>query len=137
MRLYNVRGRLQSKNVNKYLIDWDAKCKSKIQKKVKDFFRRHWESHVVYEEFPVFGSRLKVDLLNATKRIAVEVQGQQHTSYSKFFHGSRTGYWKSIKRDVTKENWLINNEFQLVEVNYDEVEGLSKKFLKEHYGIIL
>ena len=91
----------------------------------------------MYEEFPVFGSRLKVDLLNATKKIAVEVQGKQHTSYSKFFHGSRTGYWKSIKRDVTKENWLINNEFQLVEVNYDEVDSLSKKFLKQHYGIIL
>ena len=100
MRLYNVRGRLQSKNVNKYLIDWDAKCKSKIQKKVKDFFKTYWENHVVYEEFPVFGTRLKVDLLNATKRIAVEVQGQQHTSYSKFFHGSRTGYWKSIKRQI-------------------------------------
>ena len=137
MRLYNVRGILQSKNVNKYLIDWDSSCKSKIQKKVKDFFRSHWENHIVYEEFPVFGSRLKVDLLNATKKIAVEIQGKQHTSYSKFFHCSRTGYWKSIKRDVTKENWLINNEFQLVEVNYDEVDSLSKKFLKQHYGIIL
>ena len=61
MRLYNVRGRLESKNVNKYLIDWDEKCRSKIQKKVKDFFRDHWENHVVYEEFPVFGSRLKVN----------------------------------------------------------------------------
>lgn len=137
MRLYNVRGRLESKNVNKYLIDWDEKCRSKIQKKVKDFFRDHWENHVVYEEFPVFGSRLKVDLLNATKKIAVEVQGQQHTSYSKFFHGCRAKYWKSIKRDVIKENWLINNGFQLVEVNFDEVDGISEKFLKKHYGIIL
>ena len=49
----------------------------------------------------------------------------ENTSYNKFFHGSRTGYWKSIKRDVTKENWLVSNEFQLVEVNFDEVDDLE------------
>ena len=137
MKLYNVHGRLQNKNVSKYLIDWDGKCKSKIQLKVKQFLKNFWENHIVYEEFPVFGTRLKVDFVNVTKYIAIEVQGQQHTSYNKFFHGSRTGYWKSIKRDVAKENWLIKNEFQLVEVNFDEVDDLSEKFLKKHYGIIL
>jgi len=137
MKLYNVRGRLQNKNVSKYLIDWDGKCRSKIQLKVKQFLKEFWENHVVYEEFPVFGTRLKVDLVNITKRIAVEVQGQQHTTYNKFFHGSRTGYWKSIKRDVQKDNWLVSNDFHLIEVNYDEVDKLSKAFFKKQFNVIL
>ena len=137
MKLYNVRGRLQNKNVSKYLIDWDGKCRSKIQLKVKQFLKEFWENHVVYEEFPVFGTRLKVDLVNITKRIAVEVQGQQHTTYNKFFHGSRTGYWKSIKRDVQKDNWLVSNDFHLIEVNYDEVHKLSKGFFEKQFNVIL
>ena len=137
MKLYNVRGRLQNKNVSKYLIDWDGKCRSKIQLKVKQFLKEFWENHVVYEEFPVFGTRLKVDLVNITKRIAVEVQGQQHTTYNKFFHGSRTGYWKSIKRDVQKDNWLVSNDFYLIEVNYDEVDKLSKAFFEKQFNVIL
>jgi len=137
MKLYNVRGRLQNKNVSKYLIDWDGKCRSKIQLKVKQFLKEFWENHVVYEEFPVFGTRLKVDLVNITKRIAVEVQGQQHTTYNKFFHGSRTGYWKSIKRDVQKDNWLVSNDFHLIEVNYDEVDKLSKSFFEKQFNVIL
>ena len=54
MKLYNARGRLQNKNVSKYLIDWDGECRSKIQLKVKQFLKEFWENHVVYEEFPVF-----------------------------------------------------------------------------------
>ena len=137
MKLFNINGRLQNKNVSKYLIDWDGECKSKIQLKVKKFLSKFWKSHVVYEEFPVFGTRLKVDFVNITKYIAIEVQGQQHTSYSKFFHGSRTGYWKSIRRDVEKENWLKYNNFEYIEINYDEIDKLSKTFFKKQFNVIL
>ena len=136
MRLYNVRGILQSKNVNKYLIDWDSSCKSKIQKKVKDFFRSHWENHIVYEEFPVFGSRLKVDLLYATKKIAVEVQGDQHNQYNKFFHGgSRDKYLASIKRDMKKISWLEMNEFIVLEVETKDIENLSRTYIFDTFGV--
>ena len=64
MRLYNVYGNLQSKNVTKFLIDWDSKSRSKLQFKAKQFFKSIWEKQIVYEEFPVFGSKMKVDFLN-------------------------------------------------------------------------
>ena len=100
MKLYNIYGKVVSKNVSGYLIDWDSKSRSKIQYKVKQFLKQYWKNHIVYEEFPVFGSKLKVDILNATRKIAVEVHGPQHSSFNKFFHGeSRLNYLKSIKRD--------------------------------------
>ena len=67
MRLYNIYGKLQSKNVTKFLIDWDSKSRSKLQFKAKQFFKSIWKKQIVYEEFPVFGSKMKVDFLNATK----------------------------------------------------------------------
>ena len=98
MRLYNIKGKLQSRLVSKFLIDWDKKSRSKIQFKVKQFLKPYWQNHIVYEEFPVYGTRLKVDLLNATKKVAVEVNGRQHSSFNKFFHNnSRAEYLKSIK----------------------------------------
>lgn len=137
MKLYNVNGKLVSKNVSKYLIDWDGTCKSQIQFKVKQFLKPFWSSYVMYEEFPVYGTLLKVDILNASLRIAVEVQGPQHNNFH-FFHGKAPiNYLNSIKRDMKKVDWLERNEFKLVEINFDQVETLNKNFFKEKYSIVL
>ncbi len=138
MKLLNLYGKTVSKNVSKYLIDWDKPSRSKIQFNTKQFLKKYWKNHIVYEEFPVYGSLLKVYLIKATHRIAVEVHGPQHSAFNKFFHGeSRLNYLKSIKRDVAKENWLTLNKFILVEVYHDQVDELSEKFFKEKYNIIL
>ena len=138
MKLYNIYGKVVSKNVSKYIIDWDSNSRSKIQFKTKQFLKKYWKNHIVYEEFPVCSSRLKVDILNATRKIAVEVHGPQHSAFNKFFHNdSRLNYLKSIKRDVAKEKWLTLNEFILVEVYTDEVDLLSEQFFLEKFNIIL
>ena len=130
MRLYNVKGKLQSKLVGKYLINWNKKSRSKIQFKVKQFLKLYWENHVVYEEFPVYGTRMKVDILNATKKIAVEVNGRQHSNFNSFFHNnSRAKYLASIKRDVEKREWLEKNGYTLIEIEEDEVPQLSEEFI--------
>jgi hypothetical protein len=127
MRLYNVYGKLVNKNVSKYLIDWKKKSRSNIQFKVKQFLKVLWGKQVVFEEFPVYGTRLKVDFLNATKKIAIEVNGSQHIKFHKFFHNnSRLKYLESIKRDIQKAQWLEENGYNLIEINEDEMNDLNK-----------
>ena len=136
MRLYNIHGKLQSKIVTKHLIDWDAKSRSKIQFKVKKFLKKYWENQVVYEEFPVYGTRMKVDILNATKKIAIEVQGSQHGQFNKFFHGnSRSKYLQSIKRDYQKAKWLEKNGFTLIEVEQKDINKLSYSYFFEEFNV--
>ena len=138
MRLYNVNGNLQKKNVSKFLIDWNKKSRSKIQFKVKKFLEPFWKGHIVFEEFPVYGSKLKVDILNASNKLAIEVQGDQHNSFNKYFHGdSRLKYLESIKRDVMKAEWLENNNFKLIEINQNEVNELSKQFFEDKFKVFL
>ena len=138
MRLYNINGKLQSKNVRKYLIDWEKPSRSKIQFKTKQFLKPFWKNQIVYEEFPVYGTRMKVDILNATKKIAIEVQGAQHTSFNKFFHGnSRLKYLQSIKRDYQKHQWLEKNKYFLVEIEEKEIDLLSSAFFLEKFKIAL
>ena len=72
-------------NSAKYLIDWKADCKSGIQKTVKNVLYDNWFADVVFEEFPVAGTRLTFDFFNATRNIAIEVDGNQHYKYNKFF----------------------------------------------------
>ena len=138
MRLYNVHGKLQNRNVTKYLIDWQKKSRSKIQFKAKQFLEPFWKAQVVFEEFPVYGTRLKVDILNATIKVAVEVQGKQHSSFNKFFHAnSRSKYLESIKRDVLKAEWLELNNYKLIEVEEDEIGLLSRKFFLKKFDLKL
>ena len=90
----------------------------------------------MYEEFPVYGSRMTVDILNATKKLAVEVQGKQHGEFNKFFHdNSRLKYLEGIKRDIKKAEWLENNGFILLEIEEDEVDSLSLEFFLEKFGM--
>ena len=138
MRLYNVYGKLQSKQVTRFIIDWDKPCRSKVQFKTKQFLKKFWENQVVYEEFPVYGTKMKVDILNATKKIAVEVQGNQHVSFNKFFHNnSRLKYLESIIRDAQKAQWLEKNGYTLVEIHEKEVESLNKEFFLNNFNIAL
>ena len=138
MRLLNINGTLVNKNVRKYLIDWEGKSRSKLQFKFKQFFYPYWKNHIVYEEFPVYGSMLKVDLLNATKKIAVEIQGNQHESFNKFFHdNSRLKYLQSIKRDVKKVKWLETNGFKFLELYEDDLKKLSPQYIEEKCGILI
>lgn len=136
MKLLNVYGKAVSKNVSNCLIDWEGPSRSKIQFKTKQFLKAFWKNHIVYEEFPVYGSLLKVDILNVTRKIAVEVHGPQHSSFNKFFHSdSRLNYLKSIKRDVQKEKWLVSNGFSLIEIYHDEIDDLSAAFISKKFNI--
>ena len=137
MKLLNIRGRSVNKNVNKYLIDWDKKSRSKIQFATKQFLRPYWRLHLCYEEFPCVGSLLKVDILNATIKVAIEVNGEQHGSFHYFHNGNRLNYLKSIKNDYKKSEWLELNGFQLIEINYDEIDLLSKEFFRTKFGLVL
>lgn len=135
MRLYSTSGRLVNKNVSKYLIDWNKKSRSKIQFKIKQFLKEYWRNHIVYEEFPVYGTRLKVDILNATKKIAVEVNGSQHTSFNKFFHKTRINFLRSLQRDHRKLEWLKVNDFELIEIEEKEVPLVNYKFIEDKFGV--
>jgi hypothetical protein len=136
MRLLNINGKLVNKNVRKNLINWEAKSRSKLQYNFKQFFHTYWKNHIVYEEFPVYGTMLKVDFINATKRIAVEIQGNQHESFNKFFHdNSRLKYLESIKRDVKKERWIELNNFKFIELYENDLKNLSPQYIEEKCGI--
>jgi hypothetical protein len=116
--------------IKKYIIDWDGKSKSKIQFKSKKFLEKYWKNHVVFEEFPVAGTLLSLDFYNASKKIAVEVQGGQHRRYVPFFHNNyKNNYLDQLRRDRDKRKFCEINDITLVEV-YD-TDKISKSLFKK------
>jgi len=73
---------------------------------------------------------MSFDFYNANKKIAVEVQGGQHTKYVPFFHGGyKNNYLMQLKRDNEKCDFCELNDIQLVEIY--ENDKLSKSFFKK------
>ena len=50
------------------------------------------------------------------KKIAIEVQGSQHTKYVEFFHGNRFQYLQQLKRDEKKLKFCEANDIALIEI---------------------
>ena len=132
MEFQTIDGKLKRvKNLKKRIINWEASSRSKRQKTVKDFLKDYWFHHVTFEEFPVVGTRLSLDFYNANKRVAVEVQGSQHTKYNKFFHGGhKNNYLEQLKRDQMKAEFCEVNDIILVEIYDSDIinKSLFKKF---------
>jgi hypothetical protein len=137
MILIDIKGRSRKVYPSKYTIKWDLKRASEPQFRTKKFLKEFWFSDLVCEEFVIPGSRLRIDLINFSKKIAVEVSGQQHENFSKFFHKTRIGFIKSVKRDFQKIKWLEINDIKLVELYDHETLNLNKKEIEEKFSITL
>ena len=131
MKFKTLSGAIRSvKKPAKYLVDWDGPSRSKIQRSVKLFLKPFWQNKIVFEEFPMAGSRLSFDIFNASDRVIIEVQGQQHTKYTPFFHGkNKINYIDQLRRDKLKMDFCKKNEIKLVEVYFDD--KISRSFFRK------
>ena len=142
MEFVNFKGRKITVNPLNYRIDWNSNKVSAPQFKVKRFLFPYWKQHLVLEELAIHvipGSRdYRFDLVNMTRKIIVEVSPAQHLEYNKFFHkGSKINFANALKRDMDKQRWAEINGFTFVEICDCDMDGLSKEWFLEEYGITL
>ena len=78
---------------------------------------------------------MTLDFYNASKKVAVEVQGAQHLKYTPHFHGpSKSTFLSQMRRDNDKSKFCKLNSITLVEVYPDD--KLSQELFKS-FGVIL
>lgn len=66
------------------------------------------------------GQKLFLDFFLPLRRLAVEVQGEQHTKFIPHFHGTMAGFLASLKRDRVKRQWCEMNEMVFVTLPHTE-----------------
>lgn len=136
---WKINGKDKWISDKKYIIDWDKKSKSKGQFQLKQFLKNYWENYIAYEEYRIPGNLLYVDLLCASKLLAVEFHGVGHfeNGFNKFFHRNRVNYLNAIKRDFKKAKILEDNNYQLIEIFPEDLDNLSHKFFVDKFNIYL
>lgn len=119
----------------KYLIQWNSSSRSKMQFNVKQYLKKYWSNDIVFEEFPIAGTKMTFDFYNPNKKVAIEVQGKQHLKYTPFFHGkSKSNFLSQIRRDNDKQKFCELNNIKLVEI-YPNDEMSTDLF--KSFGVIL
>tara|TARA_X000000950_G_scaffold289364_1_gene412415 strand:- start:14161 stop:14571 length:411 start_codon:yes stop_codon:yes gene_type:complete len=119
----------------KYLIQWNSSSRSKMQFNVKQYLKKYWSNDIVFEEFPIAGTKMTFDFYNPNKKVAIEVQGNQHLKYTPFFHGkSKSNFLSQIRRDNDKQKFCELNSIKLVEI-YPNDEMSTDLF--KSFGVIL
>ena len=59
----------------KYLIQWNSSSRSKMQFNVKQYLKKYWSNDIVFEEFPIAGTKMTFDFYNPNKKVAIEHNG--------------------------------------------------------------
>jgi hypothetical protein len=129
LKLKNIYGREVNVNPAKYRVDWD-RVVSKPQKKIKDILRPFWGSKQVSEEFYIPSSKMRIDLINFSDKIVVEVSpNSTHSQYNEFFNKNRSNFLAARKRDIKKTEWCLENGFEYIEIMEEDLKLSDRDIL--------
>lgn len=94
--------------------------KGKFQSEVGEILAERWPTTIILEEFPCKGEGLTLDFFLPRRKIAVEVQGTQHSVFNPFFHADKAAFLASKMRDKRKVKWCEVNDILLLKIEWGE-----------------
>lgn len=124
----NVIG-LDGKQYNWNPSSAQANCtnRSSLHIKAKELLSAVFTHDRILEELSLPGSKneyrsttLRADFFIPNRLIIVEVHGEQHYKFNKFFFKNKLEFYKSKARDNDKKTWCELNSIKLIEFNYNE-----------------
>ena len=128
MKVLGLNGRTYNVNLDNYLVRRDSTMnRSQYHLRAREILRDMFKGYSIFEEVKLPGSRdpskkstLFLDFLIPNMDIAVEVHGQQHYEFSRFFHKTRAGYREAQRRDAIKAEWCEVNDLDLIVLKYSD-----------------
>lgn len=88
-------------------------CRSNIQFECGQLIKQAYPNDPILEDVPIPTEKFYFDFWLPRRKIAFEIQGEQHGNYVPFFHGSRGNFLKAKERDFRKVNFCQINEITL------------------------
>ena len=83
-----------------------------MQYSCKQFLKNYWSQDIVFEEFPIAGTRLSIDFYNSNKKIAV--RSIPALKYVPHFHGkSKSTFLSQISSDNEKQDFCKINGIKI------------------------
>jgi len=108
----------------------DGRARSKYHLKARNLLRQTFPTCQILEEVPIKVRRaetLYLDFFIPLHDLCIEVHGEQHYRFVKFYHKTKLGFAQARKRDKKKVEWCELNNIGVVELPFNEDENGWKK----------
>jgi hypothetical protein len=132
MKLIDLSGHTHILSLSKYMKPGQSErsC-SKYHERTRELLREEFQGRIILEEVSAPGEQLYLDFFLPSGKIAIEVHGEQHYSFNKFFYKDQRAFRLAQMRDRRKREWCDLNEITLVELPYNESVDQWRKRLRE------
>lgn len=109
--------------------------KSSLHLQARELIKACFPTLQVLEEITIplrRSEHLILDFYLPLNKKCIEVHGEQHYKFSRFFHKDMMGFIKHKKRDTEKKEWCQINGIEYIELPYDEkIEEWKKRITDE------
>ena len=96
---------------------------SKLHSDARKLLELEFPFDEIHEEVTIPGTGgLSVDFMIGSRRIIVEVQGEQHYKFNNFHFVDKAAFLAQQNRDRKKRKWCELNRMILIELPYNEKE---------------
>lgn len=122
MIIKDINGKEHKWNFSK---NYDRKYrsgKSSLHTKARELIKEIYPSYSIYEECTLPGTKpaLYADFFIPQLKKMFEIQGQQHTVFTPFFHKSKLDFYLAQARDREKAEFCRINDIQLIVLPFDQ-----------------
>lgn len=101
----------------------DRNIRSSFHLEARQLLKELYPTLTILEEVPIHLRRNQIAYLDfylPLRKMAVEVQGEQHFKFIPHFHGTLAAFAKSRRRDTEKKEWAEINGITLIEFPWTE-----------------
>jgi hypothetical protein len=121
MRVQGLDGRIYAWKQGKIPFADDPRKRSEYHRRARALLHELFPLEHVYEEVYLPGcDKLYADFVIPTRKMIVEVHGEQHYHFVSYFHETLLDFIESKKRDQKKRQWAELNRLTLIELPYNE-----------------
>lgn len=109
--------------------------KSSLHLEARTLIHECFPTLQVLEEVPIQirkAETLYLDFYLPLIKRCIEVHGEQHYKFSRFFHNTTLGFIKHKKRDQDKKEWCEINGIEYIELPFDQ-QGQWLDRIKNEY----
>jgi hypothetical protein len=119
--IWNINGKTIKKEVRFHYFPMKQTSKSDFQHKIGEILKIIYPNYQIVEDFPIpEGGGLSLDFFIPRLKVALECNGNQHNTFSKFFHCNQEGFAAAKKRDVLKETICRDSNILLIVIPYSK-----------------
>lgn len=98
----------------------EAGCRSKLQYTTGQYLRSKYPYDPILEDVSIPECGFYFDFWLPKRQLAVEIQGEQHGKFVKFFHKTQAGFREHQSRDQRKKQFCEMNNIRMLEIFTEE-----------------